>query len=321
MKIFITRSIPGSSLEELKKFHQVEIWSGPESIPREILLEKVKGVSAAISMLTEKIDEEVLSAAGSQLKIVANYAVGYDNIDLAAAKTKNIIVTNTPSRLGDSVAELTIALIMALSRRIVESDKWMREGNYTAWDPGLFLGVDLSGKTIGIAGLGIIGLAAARLADSVLGMKVVYAARSEKPEAAALSWKFVKLPQLLSESDVVSLHLPLTAETKHLIGKDQLDLMKPSAILINTSRGPVVDEAALYEALVQRRIWGAAVDVYENETGLANDSTWWKMTKLSNIIMTPHIGSATVESREEMTRIAVENVLAVLAGKPPLNPC
>ncbi|MBI2310164.1 D-glycerate dehydrogenase [Candidatus Collierbacteria bacterium] len=320
MKIFITRQIPGKALEELKKIHEVEIWPGPGIIPRDILLKKTAGTSAVIPMLTEKMDSEFFDKAGPDLKIVANYAVGFDNIDLDAASQKNIAVTNTPSHLGDSVAELTIALILALSRRIVESDKWMREGNYTAWDPSLFLGLDLSEKTIGIVGLGTIGLATARLADSVLGMKVVYTARSEKPEAAVPGWRFEKLPQLLSEVDVISLHVPLTPKTRHMIGKDQLDLMKPSAILINTSRGPVINEAALYEALVNRRIWGAAIDVYENETGLADDSTWWKMTKLPNIIMTPHIGSATIEAREEMTKIAVENVLTVLSGKPPVNP-
>lgn len=320
MKIFITRQIPGSALGKLKQVHQVEVWPGPGAIPRDILFKKVAGASAVIPMLTEKIDSEFLTAAGPDLKIVANYAVGFDNIDLDAAAQKNIAVTNTPSHLGDSVAELTIALVLALSRRVVESDKWMREGNYTAWDPGLFLGLDLSGKTIGIVGLGTIGLATARLADSVLGMKVAYTARSEKPEAAASGWKFAELLSLLSEADVISLHVPLTPETRHMIGKDQLALMKPSAILVNTSRGPVIDEAALYETLVNKRIWGAAVDVYENETGLSDDSTWWKMTKLSNIIMTPHIGSATYQAREEMTKIAVDNILAVLSGEPPLNP-
>lgn len=320
MKVFVTRPIPGFALEELKKIHEVEIWSGPGAIPRDILLQKVSGASAVIPMLTEKIDQEFFDAAGPNLKIVANYAVGFDNIDLSVAKQKNIAVTNTPSHLGDSVAELTIALIMALSRRIVESDKWMREGKYKSWDPSLFLGQDLEGKTIGIVGLGTIGIAAARLASAVLGMKVVYSATSEKTEAAAFGWKFMKLNELLSESDVISLHVPLSPQTHHLIGKEQFALMKPSAMLINTSRGPVIDETALYEALSNKKIWGAAIDVYENETGLSDDSTWWKMTKLPNIIMTPHIGSATIEAREEMTKIAVENVLAVISGKPPVNP-
>jgi glyoxylate reductase len=320
MKIFLTRSIPGQALDDLKKVHQLDIWPGPGAIPRDILLQKVKDAAAIISMLTEKIDAEVVAAAGPGLKIVANYAVGYDNIDLVAAKTKNVIVTNTPSRLGDSVAELTITLILALSRRIVEADRWMREGNYQTWDPNLFLGTDLSGKTLGIIGMGTIGFEVARRADSLLGMKILYTARSEKPDAAAHGYKFVKPEELLAAADVVSLHVPLSEETRHLIGRDQLALMKPTAILINTARGPVVDETALYDALANKKLLGAAVDVYEHETGLQDDPVWWKLTKLPNIIMTPHIGSATDQAREEMTKIAVDNVLAVLSGQPPLNP-
>ncbi|MBI5357093.1 D-glycerate dehydrogenase [Candidatus Collierbacteria bacterium] len=320
MKIFVTRQTPGNALEELKKVHQVEIWPGPGTIPREILLKKVSGAGAIIPMLTEKIDTELFMAAGPDLKIVANYAVGFDNIDLNAARQKNIAVTNTPSRLGDSVAELTITLILALSRRIVAADRWMRQGNYVSWDPSLFLGQDLSRKTLGIVGMGTIGFEVARRADSLLGMKILYTARSQKPDAAAHNYKFISLPELLKTSDVVSLHVPLTPETHHLIDKDQLASMKPTAILINTARGPVVDETALYDALVNKKLWGAAIDVYENETGLTDDPIWWKMTKLSNIIMTPHIGSATEEARAEMTKIAVENVLAVLSGNPPINP-
>lgn len=320
MKVFLTRQIPGITLEELKKIHDVDIWSGPGAIPRETLLEKIKSVDAVISMLTEKIDTEVLETAGPQLKIVANYAIGFDNIDLPAAKARNVIVTNTPSRLGDAVAELTISLVLALSRRIVESDRWMREGNYTTWDPNLFLGLDLSAKTIGIVGLGTIGFSTAKLASAVLGMKVMYTSQTEKPDAGALGWRFTKLPELLTQSQVISLHVPLNEETYHLIGKEEFELMKPQALLINTARGPVVDEAVLYEALVNRRIFGAAIDVYEHEAGLRDDPVWRNMTKLPNIIMTPHIGSATQEAREEMTRIVVDNLQAVLSGNPPLNP-
>jgi len=320
MKIFITRQIPGIALEELKKVHQVDIWPGPGAIPRDILLTKITGSAAIISLLTEKIDAQVFAAAGPGLKIVANYAVGFDNIDFAAAKSCGVVVTNTPSRLGDSVAELAISLMLALSRRIVEADKWMREGNYTSWEPSLFLGQDLSGKTLGIVGMGTIGFEVARRADSLFGMKVLYTAHAEKPDAAAHNYKFVSLGELLETSDVVSLHVPLTSETRHLIAKDRLALMKPTAILVNTARGPVIDEVALYQALSTRRIWGAAIDVYENETGLQDDPVWWKLTKLPNIIMTPHVGSATQEARAEMTKIAIDNVLAVLSGHPPLNP-
>lgn len=320
MRVFVTRQIPGSALEELKKTYQVEIWPGPGAIPRGILLAKVKGADAIISLLTEKIDAEVFDAAGPQLKVVANYAVGYDNIDIAEASKRKITVTNIPSSLGDAVAEMTITLMLALARRLVAADRWMRQGNYQTWDPNLFLGQDLSGKTLGIVGMGTIGFEVARRADALLGMKVIYTSRSEKPDAAAHNYKFAGLPELLKTADVVSLHVPLSAETNHLIGRDQLTLMKPTAILINTARGPVVDEKALYEALNNKKLWGAAIDVYENETGLQDDPVWWKLTKLSNIIMTPHIGSATVEAREEMTKIAVDNVLAVLSGQPPLTP-
>lgn len=320
MKVFITRPIPGTGLDDLKKVHQVVIWPGTGAIPRPELLAGAAGADAIISLLTEKIDAEVLDAAGPNLKIVANYAVGFDNIDLPAAKSRGVVVTNAPGRLGDSVAELTIALILALSRRLVEADRWMREANYVSWDPTLFLGLDLSGKTLGIVGTGNIGFEVARRGDSLLGMKILYTARSEKPDAAAHNYKFTSLPELLKLSDVVSLHVPLTPQTHHLIGKDQLALMKPTAILVNTARGPVVDEAALYDTLVNRKIWGAAVDAYENETGLQDDPVWWKLTKLPSIIMTPHIGSATQEARQEMTQIAVDNVLAVLSGNPPLNP-
>ena len=320
MKIFLTRQIPGIALEELKKVHQVDIWPGPGAIPRDILLDKVKAAAAIISLLTEKIDAEVFAAAGPGLKIVANYAVGFDNIDLSAAKSRGVIITNTPSRLGDSVAELTTTLILALSRRIVEADRWMRQGNYVTWDPSLFLGQDLSGKTLGIVGMGTIGFEVARRADSLFGMKILYTAHAEKPDAAAHNYKFIALPELIKQSDVISLHVPLTPETHHLIAKDQLALMKPTAILVNTARGPVIDEVALYQALSTRRIWGAAIDVYENETGLQDDPVWWKLTKLPNIIMTPHIGSATQEARAEMTKIAIDNILAVLSGQPPLTP-
>lgn len=320
MKVFITRPIPGKALEELKAQHEVIVWPGECAIPRNDLLAGVKGVDVIISLVTDRIDAEVLDAAGPQLKMIANYAVGYDNIDVAESKKRGIIVTNTASLLGDSVAELTIALILALSRRIVEADRWMREAQYVCWVPGLFLGLDLSGKTIGIVGLGRIGLAVAKRAQALFGMRVLYTARSEKAEAAKLGYSFVDLRTLLMESDVVSFHVPLSHATHHLIGPAELALMKPTAMLVNTARGPIVDEKALYEALVNKRLWGAAIDVYEHEAGLTDDATWWKFTKQTNIIMTPHIGSATIEAREEMTRIAVDNVLAVLAGKPALNP-
>lgn len=320
MKIFLTHPIPGAALEKLKKVHNVDIWPGPYPIPRPDFLGSIAGADAVICMLTEKIDERVLAAAGPQLKIVANYAVGFDNIDLAAAAARKVIITNTQGNFGDAVAEMTMTLILALARRLVEADRWMRTGNFTGWNPELFLGIDLSGKTIGIVGMGTIGFEVARRADALFGMKVIYTSHREKPDAAAHNYQFTALDQLLPAADVVSLHLPLTTETRHLIDADKLMLMKPTAMLVNTARGPVVDETALYETLVNRRIWGAALDVFEHEMSLSVDPVWHKLAQLPNLIMTPHLGSATLAAREQMTKIAVDNVLAVLSGQPPLTP-
>lgn len=319
MRIFITRHIPGKALELLKQSHEVDIWAGPGAIPHNELLKRVVGVDAILSLLTEKIDKDVFDAAGSNLKIVANYAVGYDNIDLSEAKKSKIIITNTPGNLGDAVAEMAITLMFALSRRLIDADRWMKSGNYTAWDPDLFLGQDLSGKTIGIVGMGTIGFEVARRADSVFDMQVLYTARSEKSDAAAHGYRFVTLPELLTHADVISIHVPLTEETTHLICQEQFAMMKPTSMLINTARGAVVDQSALYDVLVSKKIWGAAFDVFEHEQTLKNDDVWRKLTQLPNVIMTPHIASATEGAREEMTKMAVENIMAVLAGKPALH--
>ena len=320
MKIFIARKIPGKAIERLISLYQVDIWKGPGAIPRDEFLTRVAGVDAIIAVLTEKIDTQLFDAAGPQLKIVANYAVGYDNIDCAEAARRHVVVTNTPGNLGDAVAEMAITLMLALSRRVIDADRWMKAGNYQTWDPNLFLGQDLSEKTIGIVGMGTIGFEVARRADAVFSMKVLYTAREEKPDAAAHGYRFVQLPELLKESDVVSLHVPLTKETTHLIGAEQFAMMKPMSILINTARGPVVDQAALCEALIGKKIWGAALDVYEHEQNLPEDPVWMKLRDLPNVIMTPHISSATEGAREDMTEMVVENIEAVLAGKPALNP-
>lgn len=303
----------------MKNIYDVDIWSGPGAVPRQILLQKVKGADAIISVLADRIDATVLDAAGPQLKVVANYAVGYDNIDLSAATLHHVVVTNTPSRLGDSVAEMTITLMLALARRVVEADRFMRQGNYHAWDPNLFLGQDLSEMALGIVGMGTIGFETAVRAEAVLSMKIRYTAHAEKMDAAARGWKFTTLRDLLSSSDVVSLHVPLSAETRHLIGREELAMMKPSALLINTARGPIIDEAALVQALTEKTIWGAALDVFEHEVGLASDPVWQQLAALPNVIMTPHIGSATVAAREEMATIVADNVRAVLSGKPAIN--
>lgn len=325
-KVFVTRQIPGKALEELKQKYEVEVYQAPEgqSIPRDVLLEKVKGVDAILSLLTERIDTEVFDAAGPQLKIVANYAVGFDNMDIEEAKSRGIWLTNTPSVLGDAVAEFTVSLMFALSRRIVEADKFTRAGKYKIWDPTIFLGQDLTGKTLGIIGAGNIGSVVANRAKSVFDMQVLYSGRSRKEDfEAETGATYVDQDQLLKESDVVTLHVPLTAATRHMISHDQFNLMKPTAIVINTSRGSVVHEQALVDALEQNKIWGAALDVYEEEIATEKEnldpSDWQMLTHCDRVILTPHIASATIEAREEMTGLAVANIAQALDGQEP--PC
>lgn len=303
-KIFVTRQIPGKALDELKRAHQVEVYEGVGKIPRQELLEKVRDINALLCLLTETIDEAVFAAAGPSLKIVANYAVGCDNINLEAAKRHHVLVTNTPGRLGDAVAEFTVGLVLALSRRVVEADKFVRAGKYQDWDPNLFWGLDLTGKTLGVVGPGTIGAVVGKRLQAVFEMEVVYYCRNRKHEfEAATGARYVTLEELLKKADVVTIHVPLTDETKQMIGVKELALMKREAILVNTARGAVVEEAALAQALREKRIWGAALDVWEQ--GRAFDD-------LDNVILTPHIASATGEAREEMTRLAVSNIMAVL---------
>jgi glyoxylate reductase len=315
-KVFVTRKIPESGIELLKKAElEVEVSDFDGVLPREQLLEKVKGADAILSLLTDKMDAELMEAAGSQLKVIANYAVGYDNINLADAAARNIIVTNTPDVLTESVAEHAIALIFSLAHRIVESDQYMRDGEYTGWAPMLFLGNDLVGKTLGLVGLGRIGAAVARRMHDGFEMKILYydAKRNEELEKK-YNLQFVDLPTLLKESDFISVHVPLLPTTKHLIGPDQLAMMKKTAYLINTSRGPIIDENALVAALQSGVIRGAALDVYEQEPKMAPG-----LAQLQNTILTPHTASATEETRNAMSELAAKNIIAVLAGEAPLT--
>ncbi len=271
---------------------------------------------AIICLLTDRVDAQVMDAA-PHLKIIANVAVGYDNIDVAAATERGIIVTNTPSVLTECTADLTFALLLATARRIVEADAYMRAGKFEGWE--LFqphLGVDVFGKTLGIVGLGRIGAAVARRALLGFNMSILYTGQNPKPDAGReLEARFVGLANLLRHSDFVSIHAPLTAQTRHLLTLNEFRLMKPSAILINTARGPIIKEADLVQALEQDLIAGAGLDVYEEEPeahpGLA---------ALPNVVMVPHIGSATTETRRRMALMAAENVAAVLGGGRPLNP-
>jgi glyoxylate reductase len=314
-KIFITRQIPEKGINLLKE-KGWDVSVGPEGkISREELLEGVKGVDAILSVLTEKIDGEVMEAAGQQLKIIANYAVGYDNIDVVEAKKRGIMVTNTPGVLTDAVADHAVALFFAVTRRIVEADKYTRAGRYQAWGPELFLGGDIKGKTLGIIGLGRIGSAVARRMQKGFGMKIIYydVRRNEQLEKEH-GFEYRELDDLLKEVDFVSLHTVLTEETRHLINAERLKLMKPTAYLINTSRGPVIDEKALVEVLKNKEIAGAALDVFENEPELTPG-----LADLENVVLTPHIASATKETRDKMAEMAANNIIAALEGQTPPN--
>lgn len=311
-KIFVTHEFLDKFLKELKDKYEVEVWM-QKDISRENLLKKVKGVSGIISLLTEKIDGEVMDAAGPQLKVISNYGVGFDNIDLTEATKRGICVTNTPGVLTESVAEEVIALTITLLRRIVEGDRFVRAGKYKGWEPDLLLGTGLKDKIMGIVGLGRIGRWTARMA-SALGMKVIYFNRHRDEEfEEEYSVAYHTLDQLLEEADVVSLSVPLTEETRHLIGEKELKLMKKSAILINTSRGPVVDQKILIKALEGKWIAGAGLDVFEDESKIPEE-----LRRLPNTVLTPHIASATVEARVAMARIVIENMNDGLEERQPV---
>ena len=314
-KIFITREIPEKGINLLKEKNW-DVSVGPEGkISRKELLEGVKKADAILSVLTEKIDVEVMEAAGKQLKIVANYAVGYDNIDLAEAKKRNILVTNTPGVLTEAVAEHTVALLFAVAERIVEADRYTRAGKYKAWGPKLFLGADIKSKILGIIGLGRIGTEVARRMQDGFDLKIIYYdVQRNKELEQKYGIEYRELDDLLKEADFISLHTVLTDETRHLISAEKLKLMKPTAYLINTSRGPIVDEKALIEVLKNKKIAGAALDVYENEPELTPG-----LTKLENVVLTPHIASATKGTRDKMSEMVANNIVAVLEGQTPPN--
>ncbi len=302
---------------------RVEVYPNDQVIPRKDLLKNIKGCDALLCLLTDKIDGEILDAAGPQLKIVANYAVGFDNIDLAAAKKRGIPVTNAPSdAVNESVAEHAFSLMLALAHRIPEGDAFAKAGKYSGWSPTHFIGTDMFGKTLGIIGAGRIGSAVARRAVSGFGMKLVYADGHENLQIER-DYKGQRMPmdKLLQTADFVSLHVPLLPSTKHLISTDEFSLMKKTAFLVNTARGPVVDEKALLRALKTKRIAGAALDVFECEPSIDCDiADHLELKSFSNVILTPHIASATIEAREAMSMVAAQNILAVLSGKTALNP-
>ena len=323
-KIFVTRSIPdaGINLLHANKNVSLEIYEFDRQIPRKELLKRVKGKDIILSILTEKIDKQVMDAAGPQLKMIANYAVGFDNIDLKEAAKRGIVVTNTPhERVNESVAEHTIALLFALTHRIVETDAFTRAGKYHAWGPKLLLGTDLVGKTMGIIGTGRIGSSVVKRLYDGFGMKILYSDLNRNKELeAATGAKHRTLDKLLAESDFVSIHVPLLKSTHHLISTKQLKQMKPTAFLINTARGPIIDEHALIHALKNRIIAGAGLDVYEGEPLIAmNPRDIKELRKMKNVVLTPHTASATIEARQAMSETAAKNILTFIRGKVPLN--
>jgi glyoxylate reductase len=313
-KVYVTRIIPEKGLEILREAADVKVWQDELPPPREVLLKEVEDVDGLVSLLTDKIDAELFDRA-KKLKIVSNYAVGFDNIDLDEAIKRGIMATNTPGVLTETTADLAFALLMATARRIVEADKFARAGRWKTWGPMLMLGQDVYGAKLGLIGLGRIGYAVAKRAKG-FDMDVMYydMFRNEKAEQE-LGLKFVELEQLLKESDFVSIHVPLTPETKHLINEKTLGLMKKTAILVNTARGPVVDEKALYEALVSNKIAGAGLDVMDPEPPSMDNP----LLKLDNVIILPHIASASVATRTKMAVMAAENCVAGLKGDVPPN--
>jgi glyoxylate reductase len=318
-KIFVTRPIPEAGIKMLRD-KGYELLINEAAKDRAATLEELKAgaknADAILSVLTDKITAEVMDAGLPNLKIIANFAVGFDNIDLEAAKQRNIMVTNTPGVLTETVAEHTFALIMAIARRITEADRFARAGKFTAWGPELLLGTDLSGKTLGIVGLGRIGSRVAYHAVKGFDMKVLYydVQRNLDFEEEFGATYVSTVDELLPRCDFVSIHVPLLESTRHLINEERLKKMKPTAYIINTSRGPVIDEKALAAALKKGLIKGAALDVFEFEPEITPE-----LKELDNVILTPHIASATVETRSKMAELAATNIIEALEGRTPPN--
>lgn len=315
MKVVITRKLPGEPEKLLKKNgFKVFVYEKDQSIPRNEFLKLTKDADAVLSLLTERIDKEAINNF-SKCKIVANCAVGYNNIDVPYAKEKDLVITNTPYVLTDATADLTVALILACARRLREGEQMMRENKFTGWKPDMLLGFDLKGKTVGIIGAGRIGRATARRLKG-FGVKIIYFDRKKRDEfETEFLAKKVSLKDLMKKSDIISVHLPLSKETHHILGGEALSLMKKSAVIVNTSRGEIVEEKALIKLLKQNKIFAAGFDVYENEP-IVNPV----LRTLKNVFLLPHIGSATVETRSAMALLAANNIISVLKGKEPITP-
>ena len=316
-RLFVARLIPEAGLAPIRASCDLDVWTEDRPPPRAALLDRVAGCDGILTLLTDRVDDELLDAAGPRLRVVANFAVGFDNIDLAACARRGVAVGNTPGVLTESTADLAWALILGAARRVGEGDRFVRSGSWRTWGPMLLLGTDVHGSTLGIVGLGRIGRAVARRAAG-FGMTILYHQRERALESveAELGATFVGLPELLERSDIVSIHVPLTAETRHLIDADALARMRPTAVLVNTSRGPIVDSAALALALASGAIGAAGLDVTDPEPIDPGDP----LLRLPNCLIVPHIASATTATRDRMATMAAANLLAGARGEPLPTP-
>jgi glyoxylate reductase len=312
-KVLVTREIPDAGLRLLRDFDVSVLHERPPE--RDELLEAVRGAAGILPTVTEKMDAEVMDAAGDGLKVIANMAVGYDNVDVEAATERGVVVTNTPEVLNETTADTAFMLLLAAARRLGEAERLLRSGGWDAWGPMQLTGPDVWGKKLGIVGFGRIGQAVARRARG-FDMEILYHDQYRNEEAEQeLGARYLDLNELLRACDFISVHTPLTDETHHLIGATELDRMKPETVLVNTSRGPVVDEASLADALAEDRIFAAGLDVYEEEPEVHP-----RLLELENVVLAPHIGSASVETRDKMAVLAAENIVAVLSGEEPKTP-
>lgn len=315
-KVYLTRRLPERAMQVLEEKFELECNPYDRVLNREELLAAVKGRDGLLPLLTDAVDGELMDAAGPSLKVVANYAVGFNNIDVAACTARKIAATNTPGVLTETTADLAMALLLAVARKVVPADAFARAGKYEGWAPLLFVGTDVHHKTLGLIGLGRIGLAMAKRAAG-FGMRILY--HNTKAAAADIEQQvgaqYVDKQTLLAESDFVSLHVPLTPETRHLMGQAEFEAMKPEAFLINTARGEIVDEKALVRALIQGKIAGAGLDVFEFEPAIEQE-----LRQMDNVVILPHIASASIETRTKMGLVAAQNLIAVLLdGKQPPN--
>ena len=314
-KVFITGQIPEIAMNLLRKRgYEVKVYKENNSIKKSELLKNIRNVNAVISLLNNRFDSSIIQEM-KECKIISNYAVGYNNIDFEYAKSKGIIVTNTPDVLTDATADLAITLALTCARRILEGDKLVRQKKFKGWKPKLLLGIELKNKNFGIVGAGRIGTATALRAKS-FGANIIYYSRTRKEKLEReINAKKVSLNKLLKDSDFISIHLPLNNDTYHLLNKEKLKLLKKRAILINTARGEIVDEKELTNLLKKRKIFAAGLDVYENEPNINPE-----LLKLNNVVLLPHIGSATEDTRNEMAELAAKNVINVLEGRKPITP-